>query len=78
MSNKIDVQLPVIGDGKTLCFTYTNWRGVTEDRTVLPLKLQFGVTPEHPEPCWMLFSMCVDRKAHRSFMLSKMSNVSSK
>ena len=77
MSNKLmTVNFSTLfGPGKTLKFTYTNWRGVTEDRTVTPLSLQFGTTPEHPEPTWLLFSFCHDRKANRSFMLSKMLDV---
>lgn len=75
MSNKISVQLPVMANGQLLKFTYTNWRGETAERTVLPLQIQFGTTPEHPEPTWLLYSICQDRKANRSFMMSKMLDV---
>lgn len=59
----------------TIKFTYTNWKGVTAVRTVKPLAIEFGVTPEHPEPCWMLRAECQDRNAHRNFMMSKMVDV---
>lgn len=76
MSNKLlDMKFPCLVPGTPLTFQYTNWRDVTEQRTVTPLKLQFGTTPEHHEPTWLLFSFCHDRKAHRSFMLSKMLDV---
>lgn len=78
MSNKIVVSLPLVPamvPGSALLFTYTNWCGVTEKRRVIPINLQYGTTPEHPEPTWLLFSYCTDRKANRSFMLSKMSDV---
>lgn len=65
-----------LSDQQTLIkFTYTNWKGMTAERTVQPLCIEFGTTPEHPEPCWMLRSVCQDKKAQRNFMMSKMQNV---
>lgn len=73
--NKVAFKQDLV-DGQTLIkFTYTNWRGETAVRTVLPLAIEFGETPEHPEQCWMLRSFCQDRKSHRNFMMSKMLNV---
>lgn len=51
-------------------FTYTNYKGETTNRKVIPpFELYFGKTEQHPEEQWFLKAMCDDRKAERHFAL---------
>lgn len=52
-----------------LTFTYTNWKGATDLRTVVPNRIWFGVTEYHPEPQWFLTAFDVDKQAERDFAL---------
>lgn len=49
--------------------TYTNYKGETSTRTIIPLEIRFGVTDWHPEPQWLLRAWCEDRQAWRDFAL---------
>lgn len=57
---------------EVLHFTYTNHRGETAKRRVMPERIYFGTTPEHREPTWLMASFCFDRQAQRTFDLKKM------
>lgn len=50
-----------------LVFLYTNYKGETEVRHVIPERVWFGVTPYHPDPQWFLGAFDLDRKADRNF-----------
>lgn len=52
-----------------LTLTYTNWRGETALRTIIPRRVWFGSTDWHPEPQWLLTALDVEKKAHRDFAL---------
>lgn len=49
--------------------TYTNWRGETAARTLIPLYVWFGSTEWHPEPQWLLRATDIDKGAERDFAL---------
>ena len=49
--------------------TYTNWRGETAERTIIPLRPWFGATEWHPEPQWLLTAIDVEKGAERDFAL---------
>lgn len=51
-------------------FYYTNHRGETAARRVLPLRLEWGATEWHPETQWLLWAYDLDRGAERAFALS--------
>lgn len=57
---------------EVLHFSYTNHRGETAPRRVMPHRLYFGTSPLHTEPVWLMSSYCFDRQAHRTFELTKM------
>ena len=61
-------------DGKTVQFTYTNWKGKTATRTVRPIELKFGSTIWHKKPQYLLSAYDLDRKENRCFALSDISN----
>lgn len=48
---------------------YTNWRGETAPRTIIPRDLTFGATSWHPEPQWLLDAWDVGKGAERTFAL---------
>ncbi len=51
-------------------FSYTNHKGVTEYRRVLPISMWFGCTAWHPEAQWFVKAFCLDRQATRDFTMS--------
>lgn len=56
--------------GVQVSFTYTNHRGITEERTIIPHRLYHGVSTFHPEPQWLLECYDMDRQAIRTYALS--------
>lgn len=48
---------------------YTNYRGETGIRAILPIKIWFGATDWHPESQWLLDAIDVEKEASRSFAL---------
>lgn len=63
----MNVYLP----GDKLQFEYTNYRGVTEVRTVVFKGLDFGDNEWYPERQWFMRCHCLDRDGARSFALAK-------
>ncbi|MCD1645211.1 hypothetical protein [Aurantimonas coralicida] len=56
-----------------LKFFYTNWRGETAERTVMPQSIYFGSTRWHPEPQWLLRALDMNRLEDRDFALAGIS-----
>ena len=55
-------------DEKTVVtIRYTNYRGETGDRRIVPQRIRFGSTEWHREEQWLLDAFDIDRKADRSF-----------
>jgi predicted DNA-binding transcriptional regulator YafY len=48
---------------------YTNYRGETADRRIIPIRIRYGSTKWHPEPQWLLEAFDIDRDAGRAFAL---------
>lgn len=48
---------------------YTNYRGETADRRIVPIRIRFGSTEWHPEPQWLLEAFDLDRGANRAFAM---------
>lgn len=55
--------------GSLNTFRYTNWKGETEMRRVIPHCLRFGQTPYHKEDQWLLECFDCDKEALRTFAL---------
>lgn len=49
---------------------YTNWRGETSVRTILPIKIWFGSTEWHPGKQWLMRALDIDKDAERDFALT--------
>lgn len=52
-----------------ITLTYTNHRGETAQRTIIPKRLWFGSSEWHPEPQWLLTALDVDKDEYRHFAL---------
>lgn len=67
-------QLPLskAGNRQAPCIPmrYTNYRGETAIRHIIPLRVWWGSTEWHPEPDWLLESVDVEKCATRDFALS--------
>ena len=48
---------------------YTNYRGETADRRIIPIGIRFGSSEWHPEEQWLLDAFDLERAADRSFAL---------
>lgn len=49
---------------------YTNWRGETAERHILPGRIAWGVTEYHTEPQWLLYAFDADKLMHRVFAMA--------
>jgi len=56
-----------IENKKTVKIIYTNYKGETAERTIIPIELWFGSTEYHPEEQWLLKAFDVEKKAERNF-----------
>lgn len=54
---------------RPLTITYTNWRGETSEREIIPIRPWFGATEWHPEPQWLLKAIDVAKGAERDFAM---------
>lgn len=55
---------------KTITMRYTNWRGNTAIRTVIPIGIWFGSTEYHPEPQTLMTAFDVNKGEVRDFAVS--------
>ena len=62
-------------DSQVINITYTNWRGETNPRRIIPIKVWFGKTEWHPEEQWFLKARDVDKNAVRDFALKDIKQV---
>lgn len=57
------------GAVRTLSIDYTNYRGETATRNIIPRSVRFGSTEWHPEEQWLLLAWDNDKQADREFAL---------
>ena len=48
---------------------YTNWKGITATRRIIPKNIFFGSTEWHKEEQWLLNAFDVDKQQDRAFAL---------
>lgn len=63
----IMAQLAEVDDQTVVEISYTNYRGETSTRRILPSRLWFGSAEWHPAPQWILDAWDLDKCALRSF-----------
>lgn len=54
---------------KQVKILYTNYKGETSFRTVIPINIWYGSTDWHLESQWLLNAIDTEKKAQRSFAL---------
>jgi predicted DNA-binding transcriptional regulator YafY len=52
---------------KQVKILYTNWRGETSVRTIIPIELVFSSNEWHKEEQWILKAFDIDKQAERMF-----------
>jgi predicted DNA-binding transcriptional regulator YafY len=63
------VQDVAVGPAAVIQILYTNYRGETARRKIVPSSLRFGSTEFHPEPQWLLEAFDLERQAMRTFAM---------
>lgn len=58
-----------LNDEQRVNILYTNYRGETNVRTIIPIKIWYGATDWHPEKQWLLDAVDIEKAANRSFAL---------
>lgn len=61
--------MEIISDQEIVSIVYTNYRGETAVRHVIPRKIWFGGTDWHHKKQWLLDAYDIDKKADRSFAM---------
>ena len=54
---------------KEVRILYTNWRGETAVRRILPKEIIFSSNEWHKEKQWLLIAQDLDKEAERSFAM---------
>ena len=54
---------------KQITINYTNWKGATSDRVVVPIKVWFGKTEWHTDEQWFLTAHDITKQEDRDFAL---------
>jgi predicted DNA-binding transcriptional regulator YafY len=54
---------------KTVSIVYTNYRGETRLRRIIPIKIWYGSADWHPEEQWHLEAYDIEKQADRSFAI---------
>lgn len=54
---------------KQVKILYTNYRGETSLRSIIPIKIWFGSTEWHTSPQWLLNALDVQKEVERSFAM---------
>ncbi len=55
---------------RSITVLYTNHRGETAKRDLLPRYVWFGKTEWHPEAQWLLHAWCFEKEAYRDFAMA--------
>ena len=50
---------------------YTNWKGETKYRNIIPKSIEFKSTEWHKEEQWILNALDVDKNADRAFAIKE-------
>ena len=54
---------------KAVRICYTNWRGETAYRNIVPGRIRWGSNEWHPGPQWLMDAYDLDKKASRTFAM---------
>lgn len=54
-------------ENKQVRILYTNWKGETAYRNIIPMNIEYKSTEWHKEEQWILNAIDVDKNAERGF-----------
>lgn len=60
---------PMLFSPEPTTVTYTNWKGETRERRIIPRAIWYGSTKYHTEPQWLVSAFDMEKKAMRDFAL---------
>lgn len=66
--------IPNQQEGAQVLIDYTNYRGVTAIRWIVPERIYFGSTEYHPIPQWLLLAYDLHKEAPRTFAIADIRN----
>jgi len=52
---------------------YTNWKGVTAHRVIVPISIEFASTDWHKDAQWILTALDYDKQEMRDFAMKDIS-----
>lgn len=55
---------------QTVEILYTNWKGETRKRAILPISIEFKATEWHKEEQWILNAFDIEKGEDRSFAMA--------
>ena len=56
-------------DKKTVKILYTNWKGETRERIIIPIGIAYKSTEWHKEEQWILNAIDIEKESERGFAL---------
>ena len=69
MLEKEKASVPSFEANQVIKVEYTNWRGESAIRTIVPINLKWRSTEWHPKAQWLLKVWDVDRNDYREYAL---------
>lgn len=60
---------------KEVTFQYTNWKGVTRERSAILYRLYWGSNEWHKEPQWLVDGFDTEEKVNRTFAQKDMRDI---
>ncbi len=61
-------------ENKLVEIVYTNWKGETSVRNIMPKVFHWGTTKYHPELQWLLTAFDEDKQEDRTFAMKDILN----
>lgn len=55
---------------KTVVISYTNYKGISSVRKIIPKEIYFGSNQWHKKPQWLLKAFDLDKNAERNFAMA--------
>lgn len=59
-----------INEEQQIVIAYTNYKGISSVRRIIPKNIYFGSSKWHPEPQWLLEAFDLNKKAERHFAMT--------
>lgn len=57
-------------ENKTVKILYTNWKGETRERSIIPISIEYKSTEWHKEKQWILKALDIEKNEQRGFAIA--------